>query len=175
MSGFLGLFGKKETPEVERFTLQSLKTLHQGLIDNVVITSDNAQHVIEILRQISETVVYGDKKSEILFDYFCEKNMLQLFLRLLRENKRPISTPSSSNNFDVTNSSKQRSQATSSRSMINSVHVQILQTLSILCQCVRHSTSLYYLLSNNYINECLLHDFDFEQSQDEVCCLNVTI
>lgn len=47
----------------------------------------------------------------------------------------------------------------------NKVHIQILQTLGILCQSVRNETSLYYLLSNNYINECLSFNFDFADDE----------
>jgi hypothetical protein len=42
------------------------------------------------------------------------------------------------------------------------VHVQILQTLSILCQCVKNNTSLYYLLSNNYINDIIRYPYNYE-------------
>jgi hypothetical protein len=48
------------------------------------------------------------------------------------------------------------------------VNIQILQTLSILCQCVRNNTSIYYLLSNNYINEIIDFPYDFEE-EDGVC------
>jgi hypothetical protein len=45
---------------------------------------------------------------------------------------------------------------------VHQVHVQILQTLSILCQCVKNNTSLYYLLSNNYINDIIRYPYNFE-------------
>ena len=35
------------------------------------------------------------------------------------------------------------------------VHTQIIQTIAILVQNVRNETSLYYLLSNNYVNEII--------------------
>ena len=82
-------------------------------------------------------VVYGDNKSEILFDFFCEKNMLSLFLELMwTEGGCP-----------------------------NVVHIQILQTLSILINCVRNNTSLYYLLSNNYVNEIINFPHNFENDE----------
>jgi len=46
------------------------------------------------------------------------------------------------------------------------VHVQILQTLGILVNCVKNDTSLYYLLSNNYINDILIHPHDFLQHEN---------
>ncbi len=85
-------------------------------------------------------VVYGDNKSELLFDFFCEKNMLSLFLEIMwtEGGCPPV------------------------------VHIQILQTLSILINCVRNDTSLYYLLSNNYINEIIIYPFAF--ATDENLC-----
>ena len=37
-----------------------------------------------------------------------------------------------------------------------------------MCQCVRNNTSIYYLLSNNYINEIIDFPFDFEE-EDGAC------
>lgn len=126
-------------PPVEnRFTLPFLKKLHQQLVENKHVTTDNEAIVVEILRIIAEMVVYGDSKSEMLFDFFCEKNMLSLFLELMwTEGGCP-----------------------------QTVHIQILQTLSILVNSVKNDTSLYYLLSNNYINEIIVypHDFDLDES-----------
>lgn len=45
------------------------------------------------------------------------------------------------------------------------VLMQILQTLSILCQSVRNTTSMYYLLSNNYINDIIGYPYDFEDDE----------
>lgn len=41
------------------------------------------------------------------------------------------------------------------------VCVQLLQTLNILFENIRHETSLYYLLSNNHVNSIIVHKFDF--------------
>lgn len=40
-----------------------------------------------------------------------------------------------------------------------------MQTLSILCQSVRNTTSMYYLLSNNYVNEIIGYSYDFEDDE----------
>ena len=45
------------------------------------------------------------------------------------------------------------------------IHIQILQTLSILINCVKNDTSLYYLLSKNYINEMIIYPHDFEDDE----------
>lgn len=46
-----------------------------------------------------------------------------------------------------------------------SVLMQILQTMGILCQCVKNDTSLYYILSNNYINDLLKYPYDFDNDE----------
>jgi hypothetical protein len=43
----------------------------------------------------------------------------------------------------------------------SSIHVQLLQTLSILIENLTSKSSLYYLLSNDRINAIISHQFDF--------------
>jgi len=113
--------------DLNRFSLPELRRIHNQLVENKAVNDSNQDLVVEILRIIAEIVVYGDNKSELLFDFFCEKNMLALFLEIMWS---PGPCPSI-------------------------VHIQILQTLSILISCVKNNTSLYYLLSNNYINDII--------------------
>ena len=119
-----------------RFSLVHLRQLHKDLYDNKIVNNTNENIVVEILRELAEMVVYGDNKSELLFDFFCEKNMLSLFLEIMWVDGCP-----------------------------NSIHIQILQTLSILIKCVKNDTSLYYLLSNNYINEVIIFPFNLENDE----------
>jgi protein CLEC16A len=126
--------------EHEKFNLLELRKLHQCLIENkarIHIERYEAV-VVETLRSLAELTVYGDNKSELMFDFFCEKNMLSLFLELMYADYGCPST----------------------------IHVQILQTLSIVINCVRNHTSLYYLLSNNYINRILLFQHDFDTCEE---------
>ena len=123
------------------FNVRTLRTLHEELVLNKNVHRHNAEVVIERLRQLAEMVVYGDNNNELLFDFFCEMNMLSLFLEIMwTESGCPMK-----------------------------VHVQILQTLSILISCVRNETSLYYLLSNNYINEILIYPHNFDVDDDGLC------
>lgn len=144
------------TPQISdnnRFSIPYLRKLHQDLVSNKAINSQNEGKVVEILRVIAEMVVYGDNNSEILFDFFCEKNMLSLFVDIMY---------SSINGSDEIVVTKEKCPVL--------VYVQVLQTLSILINCVRNDTSLYYLLSNNYINEILLfplYNFDNESLRDQ--------
>lgn len=121
----------------DRFSLVELRRIYKQLVENKLVNEENQDLVIEILRVIAEMVVYGDNKSELLFDFFCEKSMLSLFLEIM--NSDPVCPVP--------------------------VHVQILQTLSILISCVKNDTSLYYLLSNNHINDILMFRHDFESDE----------
>eukprot|EP01038_Epipyxis_sp_PR26KG_P012441 gene12441-16686_t len=129
-----------------RFSLVHLRKLHSQLVEYITSKNSGAiieyqESIVEILRNLAEMVVYGDNKSEMLFDFFCEKNMLSLFLELMWTTGSPGGCPPC-------------------------IHIQILQTLSILINCVKNDTSLYYLLSNNYINEIIIfpHEFKFDEA-----------
>ena len=56
-----------------RFCLPELRKLHKQLVENKRVNDANESLVIEILRVIAEMVVYGDNKSELLFDFFCDE------------------------------------------------------------------------------------------------------
>lgn len=45
------------------------------------------------------------------------------------------------------------------------VKVQLLQTLSILIQNIEAGPSVFYLLSNNHINDLIKHAFDFTHEE----------
>ena len=60
-----------------------VRSLYKQLDMNKIVTEQNEILVVEGLRVIAEMVLYGDKKSELLFDFFCEKNMLSLFLDVM--------------------------------------------------------------------------------------------
>jgi hypothetical protein len=131
---------QKRAPVV--YDLHRLQFLYADLAEltwfeksaNIRITSVNRQQVVEILRAISELIVYGAQgpDGERIFDYFCEKNFLHIFTRMLAA--RPGCG-------DV-------------------VKRQIIQTMSILVQNISNDTYFYYLLSNNHINEIIAHPFD---------------
>lgn len=67
--------------------------------------------------------------------FFLEHNMLRFFLDIMKQNCG------------------------------NYVTVQLLQTLNILFENIRHETSLYYLLSNNHVNSIIMHKFDFSDEE----------
>ncbi len=85
------------------------------------VTAKNAKAVVEMIRGVSEIIVYGDQKKGQYFEYgsaqnticsiFCENNVLSHFDKFLCSD-------------------------------LDEVHIQILQTLSILIQNVGTSTQL---------------------------------
>jgi hypothetical protein len=44
------------------------RDLHKTLSDNKYVNSDNEILVVEVLRMLAEMVLYGDSKSELLFE-----------------------------------------------------------------------------------------------------------
>lgn len=108
-------------------------------IQSLQYSSSSRNHTIIItsLASIIQYVVWGDSKDELLFLLFCEKNMMKIFIQLLYTHPT-----------------------------ITLLHIQILQTVSILCQSVTSDTSLYYLLSNNIINQIITFPFPYSKNED---------
>lgn len=109
----------------------AFRLLYSQLNKAEVVTPSNQDRVVEILRSIAELMIWGDQHDEKFFLYFCEKGILRFFLDILNQN------PSSK------------------------IKIQILQTLSILVQNISNDRSLFYLLSNNFVNDLIVHGFDF--------------
>ena len=61
-----------------------IRSLYKQLDSNKIVSKENESLVVEGLRVIAEMVLYGDKKSDMLFDFFCEVNMLSLVLDLVQ-------------------------------------------------------------------------------------------
>eukprot|EP01041_Mallomonas_annulata_P002036 gene2036-3956_t len=67
-----------------KFTLIHIKEIHQTLVSNKDISNANYDTAVETLRELAELVVYGDRNNYVIFEYFCEKNMLSLCLDIIR-------------------------------------------------------------------------------------------
>jgi hypothetical protein len=80
-------------------------------------------------------MIYGDQHDPRFFEFFCQNNMLQFFVNLF-----------------TTKSSRE-------------VKLQLLQTLSIMIENTRDQRSVYYFLSNNYVNEIINLRFDFSDEE----------
>jgi protein CLEC16A len=134
--GFWGnLFGT--APTHDRFSVDELQYLHGILLKNPVITDANRDTVVEALRSIAELVIWGDQHDSGMVEYFLTENLLGHFNQILqqRSNRR------------------------------GNVAMQVLQTLSILIQNLRNQQTVYYLFSNNHINEIVSMRFDFDDDE----------
>ncbi|ELU12250.1 hypothetical protein CAPTEDRAFT_114708 [Capitella teleta] len=116
-------------------SLEHLKYLYNVLCKNQTVTEQNRSLLVETLRTISEILIWGDQNDSSVFDFFLEKNMLAFFLRFMRQK------------------------------LGRYICVQLLQLLNILFENIRNETSVYYLLSNNYINSIIVHKFDFSDEE----------
>ena len=123
------------TPERPRnkFSLENLKYLYTELVKHESV--QNKDVVVETLRLIAEVMIWGDQHNPGFFDFFCEKNIIGFFLKILQ-------------------------QKTSAK-----IKVQLLQTLSILVQNLASQNAIFYLLSNNHINDLIVHRFDFSDEE----------
>ena len=91
-------------------------------------------------------LIYADThKQPQCFDVFAECNVLSLFIRLVKQAA----------------SAKLRKTDGAVR-----LAIQVIQTLTILTQKLRNRNNLYYLMSNNHLNELIAHPFDFGRAQE---------
>ncbi|XP_065588393.1 protein CLEC16A isoform X5 [Cyrtonyx montezumae] len=116
-------------------SLDHLKYMYHILTKNTTVTDHNRNLLVETIRSITEILIWGDQNDSSVFDFFLEKNMFVFFLNILRQKSGHY------------------------------VCVQLLQTLNILFENISHETSLYYLLSNNYVNSIIVHKFDFSDEE----------
>ncbi|CAI2185247.1 9213_t:CDS:10 [Funneliformis geosporum] len=133
MFGFFGgLFDR--APKIEKYSPENLRNLSDLLYERS--RSGNDESVVDVLKELTQVLVWGDQHKPTILEYFFENNIHYDILSILEE----------------TNSSN--------------VTKQILQTMNILFENIHDLTSLYFLLSNNYVNRIICHKFDF--SNDEI-------
>ena len=125
-------------------SLSTLVEKHALLVRVAVVSERNREAVVEALRAVTELLIWGDKHDAAFFEFFLEKNMVAIFWRLLAQPATPAS-----------------------------VKVQLLQTLAMLVGNIDAGPSVYYMLSNNHINELIRHPFDF--GHDEIQAQYVTL
>jgi len=105
--------------------------------------------VVELVRAIGEVVADGDQssgtsiRSDAVFEYFCEKNMLSLLVDIATAKPSDLHLESKRIKLHEVAFSPQ-------------VKAQLLQTITILISNSQDAPSLYYLLSNNYVNELIM-------------------
>ncbi|KAF9332634.1 Protein CL16A, partial [Podila minutissima] len=157
-------------PKPERFSLENLKyapenhqypsqlnnTTTSGTHTNIrswdhsdrqqlLILCEQLQHfpgdahednIITCLKELTQLLIWGDQHDPLLLEHFFEQNVHWHFLKIL--------------------------QSKNDGALI----VQVLQTLNIMFENVRSRESLYFLLSNNYVNQVIGLRYDF--SNDEI-------
>ncbi|KAF5401017.1 hypothetical protein PHET_05212 [Paragonimus heterotremus] len=112
-----------------------LRYLFSVIQKNVNVTEQNSDTIVEAVRLIAEILIWGDQNDSTIMDFFLEKNILEYFLKYIKQNPGRI------------------------------VCVQLLQTLNILFENISNKTAIYYLLSNNHTNDIITHRFDFSDEE----------
>eukprot|EP00850_Spirogloea_muscicola_P020878 SM000229S07514 [mRNA] locus=s229:193197:200433:+ [translate_table: standard] len=120
----------------DRFSLDELRHLNEQLHKYAVINDANKGVVVETLRSIAELMIWGDQHEPAFFEFFMDQKLLSHFLRILK-----------------------------SASKRGGVAVQLLQTLSIMIQNIKSQVAIYYLFSNEYINNIITYPFDFTDEE----------
>ncbi|HLD78389.1 MAG TPA: CLEC16A/gop-1 family protein, partial [archaeon] len=109
-----------------RFRVEYLRELWESLEKCSAIHSGNQAVVIERLRELAELLIWGDQHDGAFFEFFLEHNIFDYIVRLF-----------------------------CNASVSPEVRVQLLQTLSILVENTSRDLSLYYMFSNDKINELI--------------------
>eukprot|EP00434_Breviolum_minutum_P021630 symbB.v1.2.019091.t1/scaffold1550.1/size112250/1 len=114
----------------------TFETLHDRL-QSILEADEQTESAVEVIRQMTEALLWGEQNddNDNFFDFFCEKSILSDFVRIL------------------------------GRNVPKTVKVQLLQSLSMLIQNIRRPTSLYYLFSNNYVNQLIATQFDWSDEE----------
>jgi protein CLEC16A len=119
-----------------KYDFPTLEQIHREMIKfSDENTEKNKDHLIERIRLMTEFQIWGEKNNDSFFDFFCERNILELLLRILKSTK--------------------------SRDVI----IQIIQSLSMYLSNIDKAINSNYILSNNAINEFIMHTFDFDDEE----------
>ena len=109
-----------------------VRYLYSQLVKYPVVDSSNSARIVEVLRSIAELMIWGDQHNPLFFDYFAEKNIITNFAKIIAQ-----------------------------RSADSKVKTQVIQTLSILIANTDSEQAIFYLLSNNYINDLIVARLEF--------------
>ncbi|CAK9093720.1 Protein CLEC16A (C-type lectin domain family 16 member A), partial [Durusdinium trenchii] len=136
MAAIFGLFASERATARPAYSLPKLQALHERL-QSILEADEQTEAAVEVIREMTEALLWGEQNdhNENFFDFFCEKSILADFVRILG---RPVP---------------------------KTVKVQLLQSLSMLIQNIRRPTSLYYLFSNNYVNQLIATQFDWSDEE----------
>ncbi|KAF4699544.1 Protein CL16A, partial [Perkinsus olseni] len=135
-------WGKAHRQENSRHSLSEMAQIHGRITERLKepdsLTGSSCDGLVEDLREISEILLWGEQNDhQELFDYFCEKEMLGNFVKV-------ISMPS----------------------IAVAVKIQLLQTMSLLTQNLRTRSSLIYVFSNDHINNLISAPCDWSADEE---------
>ncbi|KAK9045628.1 hypothetical protein V6N11_051537 [Hibiscus sabdariffa] len=117
---------------IDRFSLQHFKSVITELRHIKVFDEQNKDAVVDILQSIVEIVTYGDRQDPLIFECFMEYQVLAEFVRVLKISRS------------------------------STVEAPLLQYLSIMIQNMDSEHAIYYCLSNDYINNIVEHQYNFD-------------
>jgi protein CLEC16A len=153
----------------------------QALLDELIAITGGAEnpsqvvntspdYLVELIRLIAETLLWGEQNQSdsSMFDQFCERGIMKVFVNLL--NSPGIITTSSGLSIFTSTASAQSAQVSSNRQ----IKVQLLQTMSLLVLNIKRETSLYFLFSNNSINQLIQNNNNLDFSDEEILSYYVT-
>ncbi|CAA9989139.1 conserved protein, unknown function [Plasmodium knowlesi strain H] len=125
---------KNNKNEKEVYTHEDLRYYFEKLV-KINLNNVNINNFIELLRKITQITIWGDKYDDQIFQYFCEDNIFNHFIYLLRQN------------------------------INKSIRIQIYQSLTLLIQNLQKDISLYYIFSNNKINNLIYTTFIYQDDE----------
>lgn len=145
----------------------------QSQIDELISIAGNAEspraalpasstdRLVEVIRAIAETLLWGEQNEEDsqMFDYFCEKGVMKIFAALLNS----PTIPPSSGMFAASSAGNRQ------------IKIQLLQTMSLLLLNVKRQTSLYFLFSNNAVNQLINNNNHLDFSDEEILSYYVSL
>ncbi|SBT38934.1 hypothetical protein POVWA2_036770 [Plasmodium ovale wallikeri] len=120
--------------EKETYTHEDLRYYFEKLV-KINLNNVNINNFIELLRKITQITIWGDKYDDQIFQYFCEDNIFNHFIYLLRQK------------------------------INKNIRVQIYQSLTLLIQNLQKDISLYYIFSNNKINNLIYTTFIYQDEE----------
>lgn len=133
----LGSLGGSPQGKAIPYSYERLVQLYQELLvfrTSDLQSPDKGAKIVETVRAITEALVWGEQNDSRCFDFFCEKRILDSFIHVLRH---------------------------ADGSNMKPLKVQLMQTMSMLIQNLKKQQSLYFLFSNNQVNNLIRVSMDF--------------
>jgi hypothetical protein len=157
LAGAFRILAATRSPDKEGDNFGAVATREDGSVCGINRARALERRVVELVAVIGEIVVNGGGavsssrtgssamqsiRTDSVFEYFCEKCILSLLVDIAKEKRH-----------------KREALGKTTESPLHGVvwsglvKAQVYETVSLLVSDVRNQSIIYYLLSNNYINE----------------------